>query len=111
MYRENTACLGLFGLAAYAAERRTREVGIGKALGASVASLVMLPSRDFVKLVGIAFVVAVPVAYLVAQQWLQSFAYRIDVGVGLFVAAGVGAIVIAGLTVSYQSSARSSATR
>jgi putative ABC transport system permease protein len=96
------ACLGLFGLAAHTVQQRTKEIGIRKALGAHAASLVALLSGDFAKLVGIAFVVAVPVAYLVMSRWLEGFAYRIDLGAGVFVAAGVLALVVALATVGVQ---------
>ncbi len=96
------ACLGLFGLAAFAAERRTKEIGIRKVLGASVTSIVMLLSKDFLKLVVVAFVIAVPVAYFAMSRWLEDFAYRIEIGPWLFVGAGVLALVIALATVSYQ---------
>ena len=96
------ACLGLFGLAAYAAERRTREIGIRKILGASVLSLVALLAKNFLKLVGIAFFIAVPVAYFVMQHWLRDFAYRIELGLRVFVLAGVLAVFIALAAVSYQ---------
>lgn len=96
------ACLGLFGLAAYAAERRTKEIGIRKALGATAAGIVGLLSKDFLKLVGIAFVVAGPAAYWAMSQWLQGFAYRIDLGAGVFLGAGGLALTVALLTVSYQ---------
>jgi hypothetical protein len=96
------ACLGLFGLAASAAEQRTKEIGIRKALGASVASLFALFSSDFLKLVALAFVVATPVAYLVAERWLAGFAYRIDLGPGVFLAAGALALAVALATVSVQ---------
>ena len=96
------ACLGLFGLAAFTAEQRTKEIGIRKVLGASVANLVALLSKDFLRLVLIAFVVAVPVAYLAMERWLEDFAYRIDLGVGTFALAGGLALGIALLTVSYQ---------
>jgi len=96
------ACLGLFGLAAYTAQQRTKEIGIRKALGATVTGIVSLLSKDFLKLVGIAFVVAVPVAYWAMSQWLQGFAYRIDLGVGVFVLSGGLALAVALLTVSYQ---------
>ena len=96
------ACFGLFGLAAFTAERRRKEMGIRKALGATSASIVALLSVDFLKLVGIAFVVATPLAYGGMQQWLASFAYRIDLGVGLFMLAGGAALLIALLTVSTQ---------
>ena len=96
------ACFGLFGLAAFTAERRRKEMGIRKALGATSASIVALLSVDFLKLVGIAFVVATPLAYGGMQQWLASFAYRIDLGAGLFMLAGGAALLIALLTVSTQ---------
>lgn len=96
------ACLGLLGLAAFAAQKRTKEIGIRKALGASVASIVALLSADFLKLVAAAFLIATPVAYVAMQRWLEDFAYRIDLGVGAFVTAGALALGIALLTVSYQ---------
>ena len=96
------ACLGLFGLAAYTAEQRTKEIGIRKIVGASVTSIVVLLSKDFLKLVGIAFVVAAPVAYLATNQWLQDFAYHIDLRPWVFLEAGVLALVIAFFTVTYQ---------
>jgi putative ABC transport system permease protein len=96
------ACLGLFGLAAYTAQQRTKEIGIRKALGATAAGIVGLLSKDFLKLVGIAFVVAVPAAYWAMSQWLQSFAYRIDLGVSVFLLSGGLALAVALLTVSYQ---------
>ena len=96
------ACLGLFGLVAFTAEQRTKEIGIRKVLGASVASIVALLSKDFLKLVGIAFIIAAPVAYFAMQRWLEDFAYRIDLGVGLCVLAGVIVLLIALGTVCYQ---------
>jgi putative ABC transport system permease protein len=96
------ACLGLFGLATHTVQQRTKEIGIRKALGASAASLAALLSSDFAKLVGIAFVVAVPAAYLGMTRWLESFAYRIDLGAGVFVAAGALAFVVALGTVGVQ---------
>ncbi len=95
------ACLGLFGLAAYAAERRTKEIGIRKVLGASVTHLVGLLSKDFLALVLISLSVAVPVAYLLMQRWLEGFAYRIELGPGLFVLAGGLALGLALVTVAY----------
>lgn len=97
------ACLGLFGLAAFSAERRTREIGIRKVLGATVSHIVGLLSRDFVKLVAIGFLIAIPVAWYGADWWLTSFAYRIEIGYGIFLIAGVMALLIALLTVSWQS--------
>ncbi len=96
------ACLGLFGLAALTALRRTKEIGIRKVLGASVPSIVRLLSKDFLKLVAVAFVIAVPVAYYAMSTWLEDFAYRIDLGVGVFLLAGLLALVIALATVGYQ---------
>jgi len=97
------SCLGLFGLAAYTAQVRTREIGVRKVLGASVGSIVQLLAADFVKLVLISIIIATPVAWYVMQQWLQSFAYKINVGWVVFVVAGVIAIAIAFLTISFQS--------
>ena len=95
------ACLGLFGLVAFTAEQRTKEIGIRKVLGASVTSIVTLLSKDFLKLVLIAFALAVPVAYLAMQAWLADFAYRIDLGVGVFSLAGGLALAVALGAVSY----------
>lgn len=97
------ACLGLFGLAAFTAAQRTKEIGVRKVLGASVADILVLLSKDFTRLVGIAFVVGAPVAYIAMNTWLQDFAYRIALGWGTFVLAGIAALLIAWLTVSYQS--------
>ncbi len=96
------ACVGLFGLAAFATERRTKEIGIRKVLGATVPSVVGLLSKDFLKLVLIANVIAWPVAYVVMNNWLQDFAYRIAIGWWVFVIAGGLALLIALLTVSFQ---------
>ena len=95
------ACLGLFGLAAFSSERRTKEVGVRKVLGASVASLVALLSSEFLRLVLLAFVLAVPVAYLATDLWLDDFAYRIEPGVGLFALAGAAAALVAALPLGY----------
>ncbi|CCH51937.1 protein of unknown function DUF214 [Fibrisoma limi BUZ 3] len=97
------ACLGLFGLAAYTAEQRTKEIGVRKVLGASVPSLIGLLSRDFIKLVVIAIVIATPVAWYAMNRWLQDFAYKIDIEWWVFAIAGILAVGIALLTVSYQS--------
>jgi putative ABC transport system permease protein len=95
------ACLGLFGLAAFTAEQRTKEVSVRKVLGASVSSVVVLLSKDFVKLVLIAIALAVPLAWYLMHEWLQSFVYRIAIGPGVFLLAGGIAVGIALLTVSY----------
>lgn len=96
------SCLGLFGLAAYNAAKRTKEIGIRKVLGASVSNIVTLVSEDFIKLVIIAFVIAAPVAYWIMHNWLQDFAYRIDVSWWILLLAGILAIVIALATISVQ---------
>jgi putative ABC transport system permease protein len=97
------ACLGLFGLAAYSAEQRTKEIGIRKVLGANVTGLVSLLSRDFLKLVLIAFVIASPVAWYAMDKWLQDFAYRTNITWTVFALAVVVVMAITLLTVSYQS--------
>ena len=96
------ACLGLFGLAAYTAEQRTREIGIRKVLGANVPDLVVMLAANFLKLVLIAFLVAAPLAWLFMDKWLQGFAYRESISWWVFVAAGLGALFIAALTISSQ---------
>ena len=97
------ACLGLFGLATFTAQQRTKEIGIRKVLGASVAGVVALLSRKFLKLVGFAFLVATPVAFLAMERWLEGFAYRIEIGPSVFLLTGAIVLVIALVTVSYQS--------
>lgn len=96
------ACLGLFGLAAFTAEQRTKEIGIRKVLGASVASIVALLTKDFLTLVGIAILLAIPLAYWAAGKWLQDFAYRVELSWWVFVSAGLAAVVIAFITVAGQ---------
>jgi putative ABC transport system permease protein len=96
------ACLGLFGLVTYAAEQRMKEIGIRKVLGAKVGGIVGLLSKDFALLVGIAALIAFPAAWLLMNQWLHSFAYRIGISWWIFVAAGAAAFLIALLTVSVQ---------
>ena len=96
------ACMGLFGLAAFTAEQRTKEIGVRKVLGASVRSVVLLLSKEFARLVLIANVLAWPVAYFAVGDWLQHFAYRVDVTWWVFGLAGMSALLIALGTVSYQ---------
>ncbi len=95
-------CLGLFGLAAFIAEKRTKEIGIRKVLGASVIGIIRILSREFVILVGIANVIAWPLAYVIMNKWLQAFAYRTSLTLTIFFAAGAAALLIALLTTSYQ---------
>lgn len=97
------ACLGLLGLTTFTVEARTKEIGIRKVLGASVASIVTLLSKDFVKLVSIAFVIAVPIAWYAADTWLADFAYKTEISWWIFALAGVLAASVAIITVSWQS--------
>lgn len=96
------SCLGLFGLASFTAERRIKEIGIRKVLGASISGIIVLISKDFSRLVLIAVIIALPLAYLALNQWLERFAYQIDLNVWFFVVAGALAMLIAWLTVSSQ---------
>jgi len=97
------SCLGLFGLAAYTAERRTREIGIRKVLGASVSGIAGLLSKDFLKLVVIACLLAFPIAWWMMHNWLQNYQYRISISWWIFIAAGIVAVLIALITISFQS--------
>lgn len=96
------ACLGLFGLATFTAEQRTKEIGVRKVLGASVSQIVTLLSKEFLKLVMIACGFAFPIGYWLMNKWLQDFAYRIEISAWIFVLAGILALFIALLTISYQ---------
>lgn len=95
------ACLGLFGLAAFTAEQRTKEIGIRKVLGASVPGIIVMLSKEFAKLVIIAFIISVPISYYYMNIWLQDFQYRVDLTAGIFLSAGIIAVSIAMITVSY----------
>ncbi len=97
------SCLGLFGLAAFSAEQRKKEIGVRKVLGASVAGLVQLLSKEFLKLVGISILIATPIAWWAMSKWLESFPYRVTMSWWMFTTAGVVAILIALATVSFQS--------
>jgi len=97
------SCLGLFGLAAFTAERRTKEIGVRKVLGASVAGITTLLSKDFLQLVAISCIVAFPVAWWMMHSWLQNYKYRIGISWWIFLAAGISAILIALITISFQS--------
>jgi ABC-type antimicrobial peptide transport system permease subunit len=97
------SCLGLFALATYMAENRVREIGIRKVLGASVTGITALLARDFVKLVGIAFIIATPLAWYSMHKWLENFGYHITIGWGVFLFSGFLALLIALISVGYQS--------
>lgn len=96
------SCLGLFGLASFNAEQRSKEIGIRKVMGASVSAIVLLLSKDFIRLVLFGNIIAAPVAYFALQNWLNDFAYRVNMGAEVFVAAVIISIIIAMLTVSYR---------
>jgi putative ABC transport system permease protein len=96
------SCLGLFGLAAFTAERRLKEIGIRKVLGSSEAGIVYLLSGDFTKIVFVAIIIALPVSYFVARYWLDGFAFKVQLQAWYFIAAGLMAMVIAWLTVGVQ---------
>ncbi|GAA3930110.1 FtsX-like permease family protein [Chitinophaga oryziterrae] len=97
------SCLGLFGLATFATQKRIKEIGVRKVLGASAAGIVAMLSKDFIKLVAVALIIAFPVSWLVMNKWLDNFAYRISISWWMFLFAGIMAILIAFLSVSYQS--------
>jgi putative ABC transport system permease protein len=96
------ACLGLLGLSLFATTQRTKEIGVRKVLGASVSNIIVLLSKDFIKLVIIAFIIASPVAWFVMHSWLQGFAYRINISWWIFLAAGLLSVIIALATISFQ---------
>jgi putative ABC transport system permease protein len=97
------ACLGLLGLATYTAAQRTKEIGIRKVLGADLGNIVQLLSKDFIKLVAIAIIIATPISWYVMEKWLEGFAYKMEIDLWIFVLAGCIALLIAVLTISYQS--------
>ena len=97
------ACLGLFGLTSFSVQKRIKEIGIRKVLGASHWSLFYMLSTSFIRQVMLAFLIASPIAYILMNNWLQKFAYRIDVGLGVFLTAGLAAVIVALITVSYRS--------
>jgi ABC-type antimicrobial peptide transport system permease subunit len=96
------SCLGLFGLAAYIAEQRTKEIGVRKVLGATVGQLWFLLSKDFVLLVLVSCVIASPIAFYFLHGWLQKYDYRVTVGPGVFIISAIAAIVITLVTISFQ---------
>ena len=97
------ACLGLYALATFMTEQRTKEIGIRKALGASVTQVTKMLSKDFIKLVLISFVIGAPIGYYTVSKWLERFAYHIDINLMVFVLAGIISISIAILTIAYES--------
>lgn len=97
------ACLGLFALTAFTAEQRTKEIGIRKVLGASVSGIVVLLSKEFGKLIIIAFVLATPAAWWAITKWLEDYQYKVEIGWGIFAVAGIIVLVIAFATMSFQS--------
>ncbi|MBO9638546.1 MAG: ABC transporter permease, partial [Siphonobacter aquaeclarae] len=97
------SCLGLFGLIALAAQQRTKEIGIRKVLGASISQIVVLLSKDFLRLVLLSILIAGPIAWYFMDKWLQAFAYRIDIAWWMYAAAGLAALTIAFATVGFHS--------
>jgi putative ABC transport system permease protein len=96
------SCLGLFGLTTFSAEQRTKEIGVRKVLGANVPSIIALLSKDFLKLVSLSVIIACPIAWFAMDKWLQSFAYRTDVSLWLFVVTASIVFAIAIITISFQ---------
>lgn len=96
------SCLGLFGLAAYLAEQRRKEIGVRKVLGASVSAVWLLLSKEFIVLVMISCIVASPIAFYYLQNWLQQYDYRITINPVVFIMAGLAAVIIAIITISFQ---------
>ena len=96
------ACLGLFGLASYATERRIKEIGVRKVLGSSVGEIILLLSKDFSKLVLLANILAWPIAWYAMNKWLQNFAYKTEINIWVFILSGLLALIISLLTVSFQ---------
>jgi len=96
------SCLGLFGLASFMSEKRTKEIGVRKVLGASISGIVVLLNKQFIKWVLLANIFAWPLAYYVMSNWLKSFAYKTNIGIWVFILASLIALIIALFTVSYQ---------
>jgi ABC-type antimicrobial peptide transport system permease subunit len=96
------SCLGLFGLAAFTAQRRQKEIGIRKVVGASVSNVIVMLSKDFLRLVLIAVLIAFPLSWWALSQWLNGFAYRIHIGPDVFLLAGASTLLVTFLTISFQ---------
>lgn len=96
------SCLGLFGLAAFTAQRRQKEIGIRKVVGASVSSVAVMLSKDFIKMVLVAIVIGFPLVWWIMDNWLEEFAYRVPVGAGVFIVAGLSIVLITIITISFQ---------
>jgi putative ABC transport system permease protein len=97
------SCLGLYGLSTYMAERRFKEIGVRKVMGASVGQIVTMINSEFTKLVAVAFIISIPLAWYSIHTWLESFAYKAPISVVIFIIAGVAALLIALITVSFES--------
>jgi ABC-type antimicrobial peptide transport system permease subunit len=96
------SCIGLLGMAAFAAEQRTKEIGIRKVVGASIMTIWMLLLKDFVRMIVIALIIAIPLAYYFINNWLQGYQYRVDLSWWIFAATAIGAMFVTVLTVSFQ---------
>ena len=97
------SCLGLYGLSVYVAERKTKEIGIRKVVGASIESIVGMLSKEYIKLIVISFVISVPLGYYFMNKWLEGFAYKITPGMSVFIISGLVSFLIAWLTISFES--------
>lgn len=97
------SCMGLYGLSIFVAERKIKEIGIRKVLGASIPGIVGMLSKDFIKLVAVSFIIAVPIGWYVMEEWLKSFEYKIEVGFGVFAIAGIVSFLIAWITIGFES--------
>ena len=96
------SCLGLFGLAAYTAQQRTKEIGVRKVLGASIFSIIRLLTKDFIQLLSIAFIIGAPIGWYAMEKWLQDYTYRIGIGAGVFILTLLSSLLIVVVTVSFQ---------
>ena len=97
------SCLGLLGISSFSADQRSKEIGVRKVHGASIFAVVLMLSRDYARLMAIAIIIAIPIAYYYMQLWLSKFAFRIELNMTIFIAAGSIAFVVGALTVGYKS--------